>query len=134
MARAPAQQTKAQRAGHDPIQKLPAGTPQQSRQRFDQRLVIDQRVGEAIGRDGLAGLSQGQMLFGQDTLGSEDDFDIVEPLGKPQQHLDAARKGDCLEARIAGEQIFPAGFVAADQLGPENSQRLCRGFQLGVGE
>ena len=134
VARAPAQQAKAQRAGDDPIEELPAGTPQEPGQRLDQRLVIDQRVGEAIGRDGLAGLGKGQMLLRQDAFGPEDDFDIVEPFGKPQQHLDAARKRNGLEARISSEQIFPAGFVAAGQLGSEDGQRLRRGCQPGVGK
>jgi len=90
VTRAPAQQTKAQRAGDDPIEELLSGTPQQPRERFDQRLLVNQRVSEAIGRNGLAGLSKGQMLFRQDAFGPEDDFKIVKPLGEPQQHLDAA--------------------------------------------
>jgi len=98
--------------------------PQQSRERFNKRLVIDQSIGETIGLDGLARLGERQMLLRQDALGAEHHFHVVEPLGKPQQELDAARKGDGLECRKAGEQILPARFFGADQFGTKDRQRL----------
>jgi hypothetical protein len=48
------------------------------------------------------------MLLRQDALRAEHHFHVVELLGKPQQQLDAARKGDGLECRKVGEQILPA--------------------------
>ena len=58
-----AQQTKPQRALRHPVEKSRPIAAQQPRQRLDQRLVIDQRVGEAIGCDGLARLGKRQMLL-----------------------------------------------------------------------
>jgi hypothetical protein len=47
--------------------------------------MIDQRIGETIGLDGLARLRERQVLLRQDALGAEYHFHVVEPLGKSQQ-------------------------------------------------
>ncbi|HWX33687.1 MAG TPA: hypothetical protein VNZ53_40445 [Steroidobacteraceae bacterium] len=86
--------------------------------------MIDQRIGETISLNGLARLGEGQVLLRQDALGAEYHFHVVEPLGKSQQKLDAARKRDGLECRKAGKQILPARLLTAGQLGTKDRQRL----------
>jgi hypothetical protein len=86
--------------------------------------LINQRIGETIGLDGLARLSEGQVLLRQDALGAEYHFHVVEPLGKSKQELDAARKCDGLEGRKTGKQILPARLLTAGQLGTKDRQRL----------
>jgi len=86
--------------------------------------MIDQRIGETIGIDGLARLGERQVLLRQNALGAEDHFHVVELLGKSEQELDAARKGDGLECREAGEQILPARLFTAGELGTKDRQRF----------
>src|SRR6516162_6542679 len=96
--------------------------------------MVDQRVGETIGLDGLACLRERQVLLGQNALGAEYHFHLVEPLGKSQQELNAARKGDRLECRKAGEEILPTRLLTAGQLGTKDRQRLCGPLQLHLGK
>src|SRR6516225_1098576 len=96
--------------------------------------MVDQRVGETIGLDGLARLRERQVLLGQNALGAEYHFHLVEPLGESQQELDAARKGDRLECREAGEEILPTRLLTAGQLGTKDRQRLSDPLQLHLGK
>ena len=90
MARPVAEQAEPQAAGGDSFEQPLPGASQEPRQRLDERLVIDERVGEAVGLDGVARLRERQMLLRQDALGAEHQFDVVEPLGEAQQEFEAA--------------------------------------------
>jgi len=90
VAGASAQQAKAQRARGDPLQQRPPGAPQQPAQRLDQGLLVRQRVGEAVGLHGLAGLGEGEVLAREDALGAEDHLHVVQLPGDLHQQLDPA--------------------------------------------
>src|SRR6516165_9975584 len=96
--------------------------------------MVDQCVSETIGLDGLACLRERQVLLGQNALGAEYHFHLVEPLEESQQELDAARKGDRLECREAGEEILPTRLLTAGQLGTKDRQRLSGPLQLHLGK
>ena len=50
----PAKQAKAQGASDHPLEQLGASTPEETGERFDQSLLVDQRIAEPIGLDGLS--------------------------------------------------------------------------------
>ena len=135
VAGAPAQQAKAQRAGDDPLEQLAcrharaAGTALRP-------APFDRSARRRSHRPAMVWLACASARCSFDRMLSEPNTTSMSSSrsAKPQQHLDAARKGDRLERGVAGEQIFPAGFLAADQLGTEHGQRLGGRFQLGVGE
>jgi hypothetical protein len=56
------------------------GAPHQPQQRFEERLRSISALAKTIGLDGLARLIEGQILLGQDALGAEYHFHVVEPL------------------------------------------------------
>jgi hypothetical protein len=77
--------------GHS-LEKSFLGAPQQPRQRFDERLMIDQRIGETIGLAVWHAWGERQVLLRQDARRAGHHFHVLEPLGKPQQELDACSK------------------------------------------
>ena len=44
--------------------------------------MIDQRIGETVSFDGLARLSERQVLLGQNAFRAEYHFHVIEPFGK----------------------------------------------------
>lgn len=108
LVRRPAtQQAEPQRAVGNALQQTLSGAAKQPRQRFDERLLVYQSIGEAIGLDRLARLGQREMLPRQDAVCAEHDLHVIEPIGQPQQHLQAAGEGDRLKLVEPAEQFLP---------------------------